>query len=55
MAHSLGGDLHRKSAAEHEVTVPGLGAFAIEIDWAFLKRNAKAAGEGEHEWVEPHA
>lgn len=53
VAESLGGDVQRKSAAEHEVSVPALGVFGVEIDWAFLKRNASASGEGEREWVEP--
>lgn len=50
---ALGGEIDRKSVAEHEISVPELGTFGIEIDWAFLKRNADAAGKGEREWVEP--
>lgn len=40
---TLGGQLHRKSAAERELRVDGLGSFNIELDWDFLKRRAAQA------------
>jgi hypothetical protein len=36
------------------VRVDALGDFSIEIDWEFLKRNARESVEGTHkEWVKP--
>lgn len=51
---ALGGELGAETAAERLVKVESLGEFAIELDWAFLKRTA-ARNVGEDaspEWVE---
>lgn len=44
VAQSLGGDRQVCSVAEQKVTVAGLGEFVIELDWSFLKKQARAVG-----------
>ncbi|HKK23386.1 MAG TPA: amidoligase family protein [Pseudohaliea sp.] len=50
--NTLGGERREEDAAHCVLAVPGAGDFAIEIDWAFLKRQAaEQDGSGEG-WVE---
>jgi hypothetical protein len=51
---SLGGAVQSESAAERLLQVDSLGAFNVELDWAFLKRKAaqKEQEEDGGEWIE---
>ncbi len=52
VAGVLGGERREEDAAHCILAVPGAGDFAIEIDWAFLKRQAAEQGGGSGEsWV----
>ena len=56
VAAGLDGKQHRDSSAEHTVNAPGLGDFTVEVDWSFLKKQARAAAENddrstEHDWT----
>lgn len=53
VANALGGTVCAQTVAEHQVDVPDLGPFKVEIDWDFLKRKAReTAGEDGAEWVD---
>lgn len=41
------GECVRESKAEHKVKTSDLGTFNVEIDWAYLKKKAKAEGADE--------
>lgn len=53
---SLGGTLHKVSAAERSLEVESLGRFKVELDWDYLKRRAALAEEEDaaegREWVD---
>ena len=44
VAQALNGDRRVCSVAEQKVVVGGLGEFVIELDWSFLKKQARAVG-----------
>lgn len=59
VAAGVGGEHHRDSSAEHTVTAADLGDFHIEVDWEFLKKQARAAADhgaevssGGWDWTE---
>ena len=51
---SLGGAVQSESAAERLLHVDSLGAFNVELDWAYLKRKAAENKQEEDgsEWIE---
>jgi hypothetical protein len=51
---SLGGTLQSESAAERVLRVDSLGAFNVELDWAYLKRKAAQNGREDEgtDWIE---
>ncbi len=51
---SLGGTLQSESAAERVLRVDSLGAFNVELDWAYLKRKAAQNGPEDEgtDWIE---
>ncbi|MEO5343816.1 MAG: amidoligase family protein [Gammaproteobacteria bacterium SHHR-1] len=51
LSGALGGQIEPQSAAELGVEVADLGRFNVELDWAFLKR--QAGGEQVEGWVKP--
>ena len=44
VAQALGASKVVCSVAEQKVAVPGLGEFVIELDWSFLKKQARTVG-----------
>lgn len=55
VASALNGSIRTDSVAEQQVLVDDLGTFNIELDWDFLKRQARESVESDSpkEWLEP--
>jgi len=49
---SIGASVASETAAEKVLEVEGLGAFNVEVDWAFLKQLAANASQEEEKWVD---
>jgi hypothetical protein len=44
---ALGGRLRSETAAERVIHIHAVGEFTVELDWTYLKREAREAGRGE--------
>lgn len=45
---ALGGNIVKKHTARQVINVDGLGEFQVELDWAYLKKEAAQAPDADH-------